>query len=241
MKNFTITIALVLLLTACGGGGESSPPTTTPPPALVSPAGVWEGSVLFPNGLSLTLLGVVTPEGEARFFVHDYAGNIIAHQVANLTLSNGDDYTAIVKEYSPGLVEFGTLAGTYSDSHIDGAATFAGVQTSTFNLYKSIYSNAGASFDLIAGNYVDLNGYSLSVDSSGYISAQNGHCITTGQITIPDSSVNVYSFTGYISACEGQPATTITGLGALIPDNGYDVFIFEWDNGTVSAVGSWVK
>lgn len=243
MKNLLSTLTLALTITACGGGSDtastpSQPAKPTPPPIieLVTPAGVWEGFVTDYQGNSYEISGMITPDGLGKFVIDDQQGNTLAHQSINMTLFNSNEYMATIKEFTKNGalydVDNGTLTGTYSDSYIDGVAMFNGVETSRLQLYKSVHSNAGASFDLLKGDYSDsIAGIStFKIDSNGALMLKftDSHCQSVEQVVIPDSDINVYTFD--FKFCTDYGITNGTAYAALITANGQQglAVIFEF-------------
>jgi hypothetical protein len=245
MNKIAVAI-LASTLTACGGGGgDSSESTNTPiieetpsTPAEVMPIGLWEGSVVS-DGITFHTFGLVAPDGEARYISDDGE-----QDKALLTLSGSDFSGDIVGYDLTGLlIASGTIAGSYSSSLISGTTTVDGIEVSTFSLELSDQSSEGASFDIIKGNYSSFNAEtSMAIDVDGLLSGSDTNgCQYSGNITIPDSSVNVYKLALTVSSC-GDLNSTYTGLATyaeLFGDEPQKGLLFLVDN-DVNAVTNFI-
>lgn len=250
MKKSLLVLSVTTLLSACGGsegGSSAETPSTPSTPSVpqeqpkVMPAGLWEGYNDFSNGQQSELVGVISPSGEAKFFAMDN-GRTFAHLSGDISLTDHENYTANVTEFTPNGQANGTLKGTYSDSHIDGAATYDGTQTSTYSLFESPQNSNGASYSLIEGGYIDFDENFIDITTTGKVEAffVNG-CTGQGQISVPDSSINVYEITFTTNACNGNPAIQSKGLGSLINEDGFDAFVYQLTYGSMSTANVYLK
>ena len=249
-KKTFVVILLLVGLTACGGEGgdnaSSAPPAATPPsspdiPELVMPAGVWEGKIIALDNNEYDLLGLVAPSGNGRFIIQDDQNEILSIISIDITLTDEENYTGTFEEFYDGLNE-GTITGTYSDGHIDGINLNSDGQTSTHNLYKSVHSNLGASFDQTSGTYLSgINNEFLDIDSEGkFTIAKANNCVVSGTLTIPDPAINIYEI-DFRMTCPNSAIVSGTGLGSLLPYNNLDAFVFELRTNSGSVVDTFYK
>jgi len=244
MNKFAIAI-LASTLTACGGGGSESASTlviqeTPSTPSEVMPIGLWEGEVIS-DGVTYQALGLISPNGEGRFIVDDGEQDKVM-----LTL-NGDKFTGSILGYDyDGLfIASGTIAGSYSTTLINGSTTVGGNVIGTFSFEVSDQSNEGASLDTVKGNYSTIDAEtSIAIDIDGLLSGSDTNgCQYNGNVTVPDSSVNVYKLILEVSSC-GIFNSTYTGLAAytqLFDDSPQKGFLFQVDNGVYSVTDFIIK
>lgn len=244
-----IVIAMIAsTLTACGGGGgDSSGSTNSPvieetpsPPTEVMPIGLWAGNVVS-DGEIFHTIGLVAPDGETRYISDD------GEQDKALLTLNGSDFTGDIVgyDYTGLFIASGTISGSYSSNLISGSTTADGIEISTFSLELLEQSNDGASFDIIKGNYSSIDAEtSIAIDIDGLLSGSDTYgCQYNGNITIPDSSVNVYKLVLSVSSC-GDFNSTYSGLATyaeLFDDLPQKGFLFLLDNGTNSITNFIVK
>lgn len=232
MKKTMVTL-LTLSLAACGGGGGDDAPTTTggndQQPVAKMPIGLWQGSVTADNE-AFDVVGMIAPSGEARFISSD------GEQDRFTIVLDGSSYTADgvgydIDGYFLGDVE---ITGTYTETEISGTAEVDSVEVSTFSLTLAEESAEGASLSTITGNYSDVNqSASIAIDADGVLSGSDTDgCVYTGNVTVPEASVNVYSLSINVSSC-GEFGGDYTGLATytqIFDDSNEKGFIFQVDN-----------
>lgn len=241
-----IAIAIIAsTLTACGGGGSESANTSITPetpstPTQVMPIGLWEGEVVS-EGISYQTWGFVAPDGEARFITND------GEQDKAMITLNGNDFTGDILGYGFDglLIASGTIAGTYSSTSISGSTTVGGSEISTFSFDVSEHSDDGASLDTVKGNYSTIDAEtSMAIDADGLLSGSDTDgCQYSGNVTVPDSSVNIYKLVLEVSSC-GAFNSTYSGLATyaqLFDESPQKGFIFQVDNGVYSVTNFIVK
>jgi len=106
-------------------------------------------------------------------------------------------------------------------------------------------SNEGASLDTVKGNYSTIDAEtSIAIDIDGLLSGSDTNgCQYNGNVTVPDSSVNVYKLILEVSSC-GIFNSTYTGLAAytqLFDDSPQKGFLFQVDNGVYSVTDFIIK
>lgn len=236
MKKTIVTL-LAVSLVACGGGGsdESAPetiiptPVPTPTPVDVMPIGLWEGNVNV-DGVDVDIVGMIAPSGEARFISEDGEQNRF-----NLILDD-KEFTGkgVSYDYDGTFLGNLTVSGDYTPTSITGTSKSGEVITSTFALSINDESKDGASLSTVTGNYVDSEqSASIAIDSAGVLSGSDDNgCIYNGNVTVPESSVNVYSLSIDVSSC-AEFSGSYTGLATyalLFNDSSQKGFIFQIDN-----------
>ena len=195
-KILSISILAITALIGCGGGGGGS---SAPVPQQYAD-GIWVGSTTSSNGSITPAIGLILDTGEYFFATRsDYSGV----SFGNATVSGNTISSSNFKDYYPSLSAFvsGTINGTVTtQSSINvnvveyyNGTTYTGTGAFTFNSqYNEISSLA-----TIAGNYVSpnafLNQYSYSVDANGNLTGQTTKCSFTGQVTIRNTSKNMYN------------------------------------------------
>ncbi len=244
MNKIAIAI-LASTLTACGGSGSesASTPSISETPSTsteVMPIGLWEGEVVS-DGITYQVLGLVAPDGEGRFIVDDGEQDKVM-----LTL-NGDKFTGSILgyDYDGLLIASGTIEGSYSSTSISGSTTVGGNVIGSFSFGISDQSNDGASLDTVKGNYSTIDAEtSIAIDVDGILSGSDTDgCQYSGNVTVPDSSVNVYKLVLEVSSC-GIFDSTYTGLAAytqLFDDSPQKGFVFQVDNGVYSVTDFIIK
>ena len=243
-----ITSTLAILLSACGGSSDPTDSLPFFPPESVSisdVAGVFSGT--YSTGGQLVVIdGIVSPNGELRVITQ------FDEQLGGQLTFNGENFTVdpLSSFISPGNLsdnyyaaifnENGTASGTISNSEISGTTEFSN-QTSNFSLTKEVeLTNQGADFADVTGNYVTPDYLtSISFDVDGKVSGLDDEgCLYSGQLSIPEASINVYEVGLTVENC-GEGNGTYDGLGTLVPSNYIDdgdsnVFIFQADNSQIA-------
>lgn len=221
-------------LTACGGGGGGGGSDATdnnvvvPPPvqAPVMPAGVWTGTVTA-DGVIYEAAGIIAPDGEARFITD-------GGEQTGLSLTlDGGSFSATGESYTYDGIYLGagTASGSFTETTIAGTTESNGEVQSTFAFIQSDVTADGASLDAIKGNYSDLNQTaSVAIDTDGVITGSDvDGCIYEGQVTIPNTDINVYELSLTISTC-GEYDGDYSGLATyaqLFDDLQDKGFIFQ--------------
>jgi hypothetical protein len=125
-----------------------------------------------------------------------------------------------------------TPAGSGSPTTIDWA-------------FDPIYYQASA-VALVAGTWTMADGTTVSVSSSGAITANDATtgCKISGQLTVSDTTVNLYNVTAKYSGCKvSARPLNLTGLGMLdtsATPHRFNAFLRSANNKTMS-VFNWVQ
>ena len=130
------------------------------------------------------------------------------------------------------------------------SSTPAGSGTSTtFDwAFDPIYYQASA-VSLVAGTWTMADGTTVSVSSSGAITAHDTTtgCKISGQLTVGDTTVNIYNVAAKYSGCTGSAAAlnglALTGLGMLdssATPRQFNAFLRSANQKTMSVL-SWVQ
>ena len=245
MKKLILISIAALTLSACGGGGSDSgdktPPTPTPTPTptpKVMPAGIWVGDITYTNGSVDDAYLLIAPDGETRFVDSDEQGK------AKVTLVDHENYTATMKSFGTNYAT-GSMSGTYSKSRFKGEAFFGGTKASDYDFSKDSQSSNTASFATIKGNYVSVDyTASVAIDADGIISGSNTDgCQYNGQISIPDSTVNIYKVAFTASSC-GSYNGEYSGLATyayLHANSSRKALVYQADNGRLSFTEILIK
>jgi len=230
MKKTIVTLLSVSLV-ACGGGGGSdeSAPVIVVEPVDVMPIGLWQGNVTA-DGVTVDVVGMVAPSGEARFLSADGEQDRFKLNI------DGGSYTADGVAYDIDGFFLGniTVSGEYTSTEISGTAKVDSVITSTFSLTIADESKNGASLSTVSGNYVNFDqSASIAIDADGVLSGSDDEgCVYTGSVSVPESSVNVYSLSMDVSSC-AQFSGSYTGLATytqLFDEPIQKGFVFQIDN-----------
>jgi hypothetical protein len=238
----------IITLSACGGGGGSSggSGSSTPPPVVnQSLGGIWQTQYTVTsganNGDTIKGLAIATEQGDF-VTISKNTNNGCASvgfgqgSVTGTSVTGTADWAVVQYSTVPGVVTDctepdGTTSGTtmltgtvaqratlsLTGTDTTSAGTVYPATTSTWT-YNSLYGLT-PSLSMIAGNYADGSD-TLTISSSGVIFEQNATtgCVVNGQVSIPSSSYNAYSFSVSYANCTGANAvlngTTATGLAA---------------------------
>jgi hypothetical protein len=215
-------------LAACGGGGDDDEDDED----VIEDedaTGLWQGNftqagvsrplnvMAAPSGQFFGIVSA-TPAGPGRFMVGtgDVTQNILnatgtVFAPAGVSLPNGQSIAALT--IAAGRVTTGvTLSGNYS----------AGGETATLSLNFDAKTNRSASLATISGIYsltptpTDPNANAvLTINNSIATFATGSGCNGDGSVGVINGSLNIYTWTLTIAACNGQPATTFNGLATL--------------------------
>jgi hypothetical protein len=121
----------------------------------------------------------------------------------------------------------------------------SGAPTTIDWAFDPIYYQASA-VALVAGTWTMADGTTVSVSSSGAITADDAMtgCKISGQLTVSDTTVNLYNVTAKYSGCKGSAKPlNLTGLGMLdtsATPHQFNAFLKSANNKTMS-VFNWVQ
>ena len=221
MKQFT-TILLsglfALLFTACGGGSSDSTTPTT-----VNPNGLWAGTQVI-NGINSDVQYIVYNNEIQGYSVGANAGfagvsSISGDQIsANYNLYDGDTGYAIGT---------GTASGTVVEqSSITGSFTNSFGQTGTLSLVFGNEYNNPSSLSYVAYDYT-VTGGSFTISSTGALTGNVDGCTVNGNVSIPDSSVNIYDISYTLSGASCLVPGDYSGLGTITYSADYAAYVLQ--------------
>lgn len=253
MRNGIVVFgALTLMLTGCGGGGgggsSSTVSATTSATATPAEAGVYSGTLSFPDGSSENSYLLLAPNNKYIAINSDntYDTGTISYQ--------GDKFQGGVREWDGSQWNSGTISGQTSTKQVSGQANYGGSVTSTLSFTRSsTLSDIPASIAKISKTWTQSGSQPLTItiQSDGTLTGSDTTgCVLNGSVSAPDASVNVYQFNVDVSNCPSttrgsqtytasQVNGTYTGLGYVSPgtsSSGSDELIIVLDN-TVVATG----
>ena len=218
---------ILLILTACGGGGGNTTTTPLPPqPVATKAGGIWDGTSTA-GGQTVALAGVVTENGEGRFFDE----NGTQYIVSSISGNDGSITMNVMAVAQFGFVfvdgstvTTGTLSGTIVErTSFNGNWSLATGESGTLSMtYDPLYDR-DSSLAKLEGMW-DENGFGIATfaaDGSFFEQDQFG-CVFDGQATIIDPAYNVYAMTMAISLCGPGVDGQYSGLGVLTDFNTTD-------------------
>jgi len=220
MKQVIACLSL-LALAACGGGGSTpvaSDPTPTPPvvQAYSGPAGYYTFSNSS-TGESGHL--VVAPDGS--IFFDENQNNCYTLAYGSLTLGSYQ-YTGSATLSPQGGCAAPQVLPLSGDWILQSEIDMYGQDGSDVEWdYNEAVSVQPAELQTLAGKYQFSDGTNLTINVDGSLTATDFACTITGDVTIPNSGVNVYELTFRFSGCTGENANLngITGKGLFSLDS----------------------
>lgn len=231
IKKTLFIMSSALLISACGGGsGGDDDNNTSGSVNTADAAGIYRGTTTYTDAADTTLstddlVGFIAPNGEIAF-LSENEGAIV---IGNISIASDGSFTGSGTEYASDGTVYGSgdVSGSYgaANQSLSGSSfDNDGTKLSDYNLeYDSQLSDIGASFDQIMGSY---DGGEINIDSSGNIVINDsGNCLGSGEITIPDGSLNLYRFT-----------VNITDNGCVIPAGSYDGYMSLVDGSLIYLV-----
>jgi hypothetical protein len=218
-SNSILILAVTASLAACGGGGGGGSTSSV----QQSAEGIWVGSTSSSSGNVIPSIGLVLDTGEYFFGTGtDYSGITFG----TLTVSGSTVSSTNMKDYSPQLNALinGSFTGTVTSgstmsvniSEVYNGTTYTGTGSFTFDPKY----NEQSSLATIAGRYVHPNAfggaYNYTVDANGVLSGATTKCTISGQLSLRNSSKNVYNLSLTTRNAPGQtcPAGQQTLSGA---------------------------
>lgn len=212
-KISSLVLLASMVLTACGGGGGGGGGTVT----QQSAEGIWVGSTTSSSGTTTPAIGLVLDTGEYFFGTgSDYSGvsfGTASVSGSTITSSNMRDYypslSALVSGSFTGSVTTGSSMSV-NVSEVYSGTTYTGTGNFTFDTKY----NEPSSLVTIAGTYVSPNvfgtSYTYTVDANGVLTGSSTNCTFAGQLSIRNSSKNVYN----LSLTTGNAAGHTCAVGA---------------------------
>ena len=225
----------VCMLSACGGGGGGGGGggASPSPSADANATGLWEGTFTPSNGTSRGFGMLIAPDGRFAGTIDSTGlnGRLVlgtGNALLNMFSATGTVFARAGEGLLPNgqasdplMVSNGTVV-----AHASLSGTFSGGgESASFALTYQGTTSRGASLPAIAGVY---SGYpllpgnvftsSLVVNGNVVTFANDGGCNGAGTIEVIDASLNMYTWSMLIAACNGVPDHTVAGLGTLADD-----------------------
>jgi hypothetical protein len=173
--------------------------------------------------------------------------------VTGSTLSGAGEFAPDVFGPTSGCA--GAVHENFSGTVIPGASMSltatpsGGGSASTINwTFDALYDQA-ANLAMVAGTWTMPGGSTAVISSSGAVTGFDAttNCTISGQLSIGDPTVNLYSVSASYSGCKGSAkplnGVALTGLGTLdtsVSPNQLDVFLRSANKKTMSAF-TWVQ
>jgi hypothetical protein len=230
IKSILILVASAFLLFGCGDGSAISPP---PAPEPTNAGGIWEGTATT-SGATLEFGGVISEEGEGRFFDDDGTQYI----VSNLSGNDGSitlEFTAVAQSgftfLDGSTVTTGNLSGTVVErTSFSGDYTMATGEAGTLSLtYNEIYER-DSSHDKLTGMWEGGFGVATFDPDGSFFEQDEFGCVLDGQASIIDPQYNAYELSMTVSNC-GPSDGQYAGLGMLLDfDTTEDLLIFQMNS-----------
>ena len=227
MRKITKALALgatVLLFTACGGSGGGGTQSST----TANSNGLWVGTQTVDGTTFDTQYLIYNKE----IVGYSIQGGVLFSGIGS---TNGDNFTASYNLFDADTgnsVGSGDASGKIIEqSSISGTFTNSSGQSGTLNLsYENQYNNP-SSIDYIANTY-NLSTGTFTISSTGQISGKVNGCDVSGNISTPDSNLNVYNIDYTLSSC--SYAGNYSGLGTIVyyPDSATYIFQAGMSNGS---------
>jgi hypothetical protein len=248
--NFKTVITLLSVLTLAGCGGDSGSDSDAGPNTTASLAGLYLGSFTEnPSGTNYDLAAIVAPNGKSylmsfdglRLYVGSLkgAGDVISGTVRAYDFVYANAFLVVATDAAESVSARGAFVPGDGAS---GSFNSNKGQAGTFSLnYLTAESEAGASFAQLEGRWAgsdEDSGESAYIDiaaDGAYSGADSDGCSVSGQISIPDASVNVYTFT-YQEVCPGLGSYSANGLMEVEQDDEDEVLIAALSGSGVAGV-----
>jgi hypothetical protein len=200
-------LALGLIVAGCGGGGGFSGSDGSTTPTNQSAAGIWSGTDS--TGSGLTLQAFINSAGEANIIRADGVQFVGTAQVSGsaLTVSVsgyanfGTVFTGGSSSYGLGTFSGTVTTGTSVTGTLSFTPTGGSVQTSTWTLtFDSSLYNTPSSL----ATYTSGTAFTGGVDpmSNAIVSITSGG-VMNGQVTVSNSSSDIYQISYALASCVG--------------------------------------
>jgi hypothetical protein len=214
-------------ISACGGGGSSSPPPPPPPPPP-SIAGIWD----LTGVANVDSIALVRGDGRVVQLADNTSTSCRSVAEGQLSVSGSSFTGSGVAVILPGCTNpDGSTSDTWvnSGTFVESSSITEQTTTTTANGTKTTVNNAwgfdplydeASSLSKLVGNWSD-GPDTMSIDANGVMSQQDATtgCVLAGQISIIDSTKNLYAVSFTLNNCTGASAgangVTQSGLGAL--------------------------
>jgi hypothetical protein len=226
MKSFARFLYILSWTTfcvACGGGGGG---TTAPPAVPTNAGGIWDGTSTA-GGQTIALTGVVTENGEGRFFDDNGTQYIVSSMSGNdgsitMNVMAVAQFGFVFEDGST--VTTGTLSGTIVErASFNGDWSLATGESGTLSMtYDPLYER-DSSLSKLEGMWGE-NSFGITIfDPDGsFFEEDIFGCVFNGQTSIIDPDYNVYEMNMTISLCGPEFDGQYSGLAVLTDFNTTD-------------------
>lgn len=227
---------------SASGGAPSSAPSAAPATSVnvASFAGVWDGTI-YPDGViadgasnsGTSPLQIVDHNGDLYTIVRYSDPGCAQVFVSNAPLVASGNFASAQASNGAVYIELGNPGGPSNTSCVNDSPTLTLTPVSSTQ-YQMTASNSAALY-VWNQDGTSLNGASLATLTGGWNSAIAGDpgggawsfnadgtfngvltnnigCEIAGTVTVQDPTINVYSFTGTLSNCNGSVSPTLNGL-----------------------------
>lgn len=222
--RFLYVLSWTAFCVACGGGGGGT--TAPPPPVPTNAGGIWDGTSTA-GGQTIALTGVVTENGDGRFFDDNGTQYIVSSMSGNdgsITMN----VTAVAQfgfMFEDGsTVTTGTLRGTIVERmSFNGDWSLTTGESGTLSMtYDPLYER-GSSLTKLEGMWDESGLGTVVFDPDGsFFEEDIFACVFNGQTSIIDPDYNVYEMNLTISLCGPEVDGQYSGLGVLTDFNTTD-------------------
>jgi len=241
LKSGLVGIGMALALSACGGGDSDGGGAT--PAVQQYPAGIYTGKA-GPLGSQRDFIGVIDGGLDGTggsFYFARYASSSrgydglygdLSVNVATLRAANAIYYSTLDGKFASNITISGTvtgaataespsarISGNYTNPAGTAAATSGPLVPFTLEYRPDLYLRE-SSLQAIAGSYAGGGafggGWSMTVDTAGRVTGNNGGCKLTGSISTPNPKRGVYGVVLNLAgdSCS-RPGSTQTGWAVL--------------------------
>lgn len=229
-KAAMATVIGSIFLAGCGGGGGGG--STVAPPKPQSAAGLWQGTYSENGTVIDDLRCLIADSGQLACLLFDQDGTPSAGADGDVTIDiatvNGSGAAfAVPGNILPDGTTVGSLTITDGTVKTQTSLTMSidigGSSGSVSASYDPAYARA-SDLATVAGTYTQFTFIdepsSFSVDTNGvlFFQSQSG-CTGNGQVSIMDSTVNIYSVSLTLANCNAMDGD-YSGLGYMTDVNG---------------------
>lgn len=226
MKKLGLKLAAAALLgfglSGCGGGDSGENGTAVG----VNANGLWSGTQTI-NGVDYDISAIVYNQKIYGYSLQGFTMFSGAYTISSdnklvSTYKNYDGYGSYSSDGSltGTVVEKQTLTGLFSNTLN---------QTGTISASYNLVFEKPASLDYISGTITNTT-QNFSISSSGAVSGTSNGCDILGQVTVPDTKVNIYNVNYTLSNC--SYSGNYSGFGTIIESNGIYQFQSGMSNNT---------
>jgi hypothetical protein len=215
------------VLTACGGGGGEEEPEGY---AGADASGIWFGTWDIDSGPQDEPVLLIARGNTEIYLDGDMQLLVGEAQTNNSAFSATAMGYAYSHAFAPGTVF--SLSGTVNAGVTLSGAHSRASESGTFSLgYDPVLSDMNASMSIIDGVYPlsmwirdgSYNG-NISIAQNGTMTGSDGGCTLNGNVSVLDSSSNIYRWTAVVNGCVVNGSAS--GIGFSVDDPDISGFYF---------------